>query len=335
MIPKQEDPQTSSKKEGIIKAMIATEDKLLIWPSRREDYATQEAFDAAWLDWRDDQYSVGSSDAAVICGVAPKSWGSPLELSLRKRGLIPRKTTQEWMKVGHLMEPVAAELYRMKTDCAYTGEQVCCSRSGRPWMKATLDRVTADRIVELKWKSRWSPVELGEEGDGDSLPAYWKLQAQHQLAIWGGDLVDFAVLNDGEVKIYPCPRNQELIDSLIAIEEKFRDDMIAGIDPEELVASDADILADLFHECEGTIDLDLDDQDAADKYDMLTAEIKELEDQKKTAKARLILSFGDMKFGVCPDGRTVVRSHWTNKARVQTVAEHSVTKFSIRKAKKA
>jgi len=60
-------------------------------------------------------YTVGGSDVATIFGVSP--WVTPLELWLVKKGKIkpPAKMNPKTLEMGHLLEPIAAHFYGVKT----------------------------------------------------------------------------------------------------------------------------------------------------------------------------------------------------------------------------
>ena len=76
---------------------------------------------ARWLECRmhgprgDIPYTLGGSDIATIFGVSP--WTTPKELWRVKKGLmkpLPKDNGLQ-LELGHLLEPVAAKLYELKT----------------------------------------------------------------------------------------------------------------------------------------------------------------------------------------------------------------------------
>jgi predicted phage-related endonuclease len=238
------------------------------------------------------------------------------------------------MTTGTVLEPAIAELYRLQTGCRFHGELVLCRSIEHPFMTASIDRVTDDgRIVELKFASRYTAHSIGDDGDSDSLPAAWKIQVQHQIECLGTDLATLAVLHDGVLKIFPVPRDQFLIDSLVAIEEEFWGYVERQEEPPELSASDADMLTELFGCHDGFVTLDDVDQEAADLYQRLGLDIKSLEASRDTAKARLLKSLGEVSTGELPDGRIVKRTRTVVPASVREVKAYTMTRITIKESK--
>ena len=74
-----------------------------------------------WLECRahgpkgDIEYTVGGSDVAAIFGVSP--WTTPLELWMIKKGRMKPavKANALQLEMGHLLEPIAALFYEVRS----------------------------------------------------------------------------------------------------------------------------------------------------------------------------------------------------------------------------
>ena len=177
----------------------------------------------------DRQKGVGSSDAPIITGDAPRSWGDPIELLQRlygeKTGLLdaadrPDNTLMEW---GRRLEDVIADWYAEQT-----GHRV--RRIGRlhhpkhPWMAASLDRRTVGvkpaRLIEIK-TAPYGGDEWGTPGTAE-IPPHVLVQVMHQLAVSGHGVADVAVLLRGsDPRIYTVERDADFIADLIELEAEF------------------------------------------------------------------------------------------------------------------
>lgn len=185
-----------------------------------------------YADRRD---TIGASDAPVIVGVAPRSWGDPTELLMRlyaeKTGLItheqidamdtPEQAARK--RMGLLMEEALATWY---ADTTKRKLRVVNSRPRHPehaWMACSLDRMTVGvkpkRIVQLK--IRRSDGDWGDPGTGE-VPDDVIAQEQHEMAVTGAQVADVAVLIGGnDPRIYTIERDEGYIADLIELEAEF------------------------------------------------------------------------------------------------------------------
>ena len=275
----------------------------------------------SWLDWR--KTGIGGSDAPVIAGRSP--YKSRVELWTEKAGLVkPSDFMSPAMKWGLLLEQPIATALQERIGCNYTGEQVCMASEERPWQLATLDRLTDDgRVVELKSVNSTKARTLGEDGDVDSLPEEWILQASHQLAVTKLDVVVFAVFVGTleDIRVYEVERNQPLIDALNELEEEFWDSVQTKTPPLALDVRDSEAIVKHLGVQEGQIALPPDVEAVVDEYQAIKAQIALLEDMKDGAKAKIIDALGGVSSGLLPGGRIV-------KCSVTDIAEG----VSVRKA---
>lgn len=274
-----------------------------------------------WLDWR--RTGIGGSDAPVVAGVS--EFKSRTQLWLEKTNIVkPDELTSSPIKWGHRLEPVIASTLQELIGCQYAGDQVCFQSDDRPWQLATLDRLTTDnRIIEMKSVNPAKAKTLGEDGDSDSLPASWVLQAQHQMAVTNFDVVIFAVFVGTleEIRIYDVERNDQLIDQLNEVEAEFWENVQTKTPPLAIDVRDSEALVKHLGVQEGQIALPQSIEEIVDEYEAIKAQIAILEDMKGSAKAKIIDSLGGVSSGLLPGGRIV-------KCSVSDIPEGT----SIRKA---
>lgn len=192
---------------------------------------------AAWLAWR--REGIGASDAAAIAGVAP--YRGPMSIWLDKTGRLPLEDDEEseYVRWGNLLEPAIAEEFEKRTGLFVPARALMLEYTETPdreWMRATIDGLVSDLppglhssgdaplgVLEIKtvagFKSKdWQPGEKNDLG----IPEHFQLQVQHQLAVTGLQHAWIAVLFGGQrMEIRELERDEELIDSLVGLEEAF------------------------------------------------------------------------------------------------------------------
>ena len=182
-------------------------------------------------EWHEDRKAgIGSSDAPIITGDAPRSWGDPIELLQglygEKTGLLdaadrPDNTLMEW---GRRLEDVVAAWYVDQTGRKLQRVNRRDRHPEHEWMTASLDRLTSGvkprRVVEIK-TAPFGGDEWGEPGTAE-IPMHVLIQVMHQLAVTGLSVADVAVLIHGsDPRIYTVERDDALIADLIELEAEF------------------------------------------------------------------------------------------------------------------
>lgn len=287
-----------------------------------------------WLEWR--RTGIGGSDAPVVAGCSP--YKSRAELWLEKTSKVAPSESMSWpMTWGLLLEDPIAKALQKRINCVYTGEQVCMQSDDRPWQLATLDRTTdKNQVVEFKSVGIGNARTLGEDGDSDSLPESWILQAQHQLAVTRWDLVIFAVFvgTTEDIRIYEVERNDQLINALNEVEAEFWESVQTKTPPLALDVRDSEALVRHLGVQEGRIALSEEVESVVDEYDSIKAQIALLEDMKGKAKAKIIDSLGGMSSGVLPGGRIVTCKVSEIPGRTQIVKPSTRINLSFRNPKR-
>lgn len=270
----------------------------------------------AWLERR--RQGLGSSDAAAVCGLS--RWGNPLSVYLDKLGVLPQESRPE-MEWGLRLEPVIAAAYTERTGQRLTTVPLAWSVA-HPFLLASVDRrwILAEnpvvthvgRIVELK--TTRSAEGWGDEGT-DQVPPDYLIQVQHQMAVLGEVCADVAVLIGGsDFRIYTVPRNEAVVEQLVAIEGRFWSRFLAREAPApDWSDPETPRLVELLHRPRGgvTVDLEGEAQHWVEAYETLGAETRALEKSRRQAKARLCELMGEAETGRLPDGRAIRRKKVT------------------------
>jgi putative phage-type endonuclease len=186
------------------------------WKASRID-VQQGSFE--WLDIR--KKHVCASDASIIMGMSP--WRTRQELLEEKKGLREVQEINFPMQRGMLLEPQARVLAENLFDNVfipgvYVSEEY-------PFMLASYDGISLDEkiILEIKCpgKKAHSDAKKGQ------IPAYYKPQLQHQIAVCGLDRVHYFSF-DGNCGItLREERDGEFIKKMIEMEWDFYQEMIA------------------------------------------------------------------------------------------------------------
>jgi putative phage-type endonuclease len=190
-----------------------------------------------WLEIR--RTCIGASEAAAACGQS--KWQTPYELAVQKQSG-EEIEDNEAMRWGRLLETAVLLGYEEDTGLKTESNSLTYQHPEFPWMIATPDGfafsqeeiVTMDngRLVEAKTASRYTAGEFGETGS-DQVPVQYLIQCQHQMAVMDVARCDLAVLIDGrDFRRYTIHRDNDLIELIIDQEQRFIEQLIAGVLPE-------------------------------------------------------------------------------------------------------
>ena len=204
--------------------------------TKREDFLAQRLL------------GIGGSDAGTIMGANP--YKTEYELYLEKRQELEAEDIGDKLpvKIGNALEDFVAKQYQDETGFKVQRFTSQLQHPEHAWMLGNLDRVVSldgkapsfkgeirtSRLLECKTalgkfidKSVWGPSGT------DQVPEHYLFQCMHYLAVAGADQCDLAVLMAGpEVRIYHIPRDDELIETMIAVEAAFWQRVIDGNPPE-------------------------------------------------------------------------------------------------------
>lgn len=141
-------------------------------------------------------YTVGGSDVAAIFGVSP--WITPLELWMVKKGRIktPPKANEAQLRMGHLLEPIAAQLYAEKTGNTVIVDTNLYQHADHAYALANFDRRFIRKtdgepgILECKSTSYHKAADWAK----DAYPLYYEFQLRFYLSVADVQIGDFSAL---------------------------------------------------------------------------------------------------------------------------------------------
>jgi len=272
-------------------------------------------------DRRERPVIFGASDAAAAVDQSPYS--SPLQLYLEKRGEFEAEFSEvqrRRMEEGHIFERATVDLYEIRTKQKTVRNLPMFFHPVLPFMAATPDGVakenpeTAEEIcpddtaVEAKLtsfrmidKSGIDENKFGEAGT-DAIPTQYLFQAQQQLAVLGLQRCDLPVYAD-EFRIYFIDRNDDLIEQIESAEKELAERIVAGDPPEPNWQHSGTVrVLGQMHGFEVGKVVTFDDEALKlwQRYQRLGELKKKIEEQRETAKAKLLHIFGPAELGRVP-----------------------------------
>lgn len=187
-----------------------------------------------WLAAR--RLGLGGSDMSTVAGV--NQYNSPYALWLDKTGRGEEKPQTQRMRMGHMLEPIVAELFTEQTGIPVRRAGLMRHRLNE-WMQVSVDRLSADGgICEYKTTNwRTNDAEVWQDGE---VPDHAEIQSQWGLAVTGRTHAHAMVLIDGhEVLHRVIPRDDNLIETLVEMGQRFWfEQVLADVAP-EIDGSDA------------------------------------------------------------------------------------------------
>ncbi|MDX3239748.1 YqaJ viral recombinase family protein [Streptomyces sp. ME03-5709C] len=237
-----------------------------------------------WLAVR--RSGIGGSDLAGILGLDKRR--GPRRVYEEKLGFTEPENS--YMRWGRRLEPVIAEEFSDETGLSTAMPPGTLVHIDHPWALANVDRyVLRDGAVagplECKNKSEY----LSGEWDGEEAPDGPALQAHWYQAVGGWQDAWLAGLIGGNrLRIFHLPRNEELIEELIAYAGAwYQRHIVEGfVPPVDGLESTKNLLARLWDvKPEAVAEVEVDTaRDLRAQRAALKAEIKALEDQLTTVE---------------------------------------------------
>lgn len=157
-----------------------------------------------WLAWR--KTGLGASDSPIIMEVS--DYKTPLQLFEEKLGISETPVNEYITGKGNRNEPRARALYELHT--GVDAPAVNVAHADFPWLRASLDGLTPDRFIEIKYVGNGEKWELAKAGI--VAPCYVP-QVQHQAFVTGlpGDYVCF---NGEEIIIVPVLPDMDYLNNV-------------------------------------------------------------------------------------------------------------------------
>lgn len=247
-----------------------------------------------WLEKRLDY--VTSTEIAALFGLSP--YVTEYELYHRKLertiDVIPDNKRMMWgRKLEAVIAQAAVDELGFGIDVA-TLEQNPFTEDSSHRMAATLDFVHNGVIIECKnvdawiWKQQWTDEEA---------PDHIELQVQAAMACSGASSAVIAALVGGnDLKLYRRQRDDEVIAALRQRAAKFWQRIEDKNPPPPVYERDADFIIGRYQDGSGEpVDMAGNAQFDAmlNKYSRLGSEIKQMEAERKSAKAQIYEMIGD------------------------------------------
>lgn len=270
------------------------------------DQATDEA---AWKAVRNK--GIGGSDVGAICGVSPFS--SARQIYFAKTGqfeeaLEPGAASRERMHFGHLLEPIVADEFALRTGKKLVEAGATFAHKDFLWQRANVDRLIVDDdgkpygILECKTTSEYNDEEWK---NGDILMSYI-YQLNWYLYVLDLTYGAFACLVGGnKFYYYEVYRNDELLrDTIIPAVTDFWFNNVLALKEPELQAGDTEYANETYAEVEKDSEIVLDDDESNSLAAVVfecKAKIKELTHTMEEAQNRLKDRLKDNEIGYCRD----------------------------------
>lgn len=273
----------------------------------------QDEDEAAWLAAR--TRGLGGSDIGPICGVS--HFSSARQIYLKKTGmftelenevLTPDSAAAERMHFGHMLEPIVAHEYSLRTGEKLYDAQVTLEHNDYPWALANVDRFIVDEenkpigILECKTSSEYNK----EDWEDGNIPVTYMYQLQWYLWITGLEWGAFACLVGGnKFYHYKVYRDDELLNNTIipAAKKFWFENVLALVEP-EMQESDTDFVNAVNVECEKSSEMFFEDDTTNELLRTIVdckAKIKELEGIMTEAQNRIKDKLGNTEIGYSAD----------------------------------
>lgn len=257
-----------------------------------------------WQQWRRTVNTIGGSDAAAVVGLSP--YKSPYSLWAEKTGAMEPEdiSEKEAVRLGNDLEDYVAQRWSEATGKKVRRERAIITNPDFPFAHANIDRAVVgeqDAGLECKTTSSFDTIRLLRDGE---IPDTWYCQCQHYMMITGSKHWYLAAVAFGAGFFrFEIPRNDAEIQALLAAEEQFYQMVISRIPPEvDGADSTLDAIRATFPREEQGITVDLSGYgiDIA-ILAQCDRQIKELEQKKSAAKARIMQCMGSAERAASAD----------------------------------
>lgn len=220
-----------------------------------------------WLEMR--RSKIMASDAPIIMCQSP--WKTPFQLFEEKLGLRPQPASNNAMRRGTELEPIARQAYIDHTKI-YVEPEVVFHKEIE-WMGASLDGISKDRsiIVEIKCPGK-KDHDLAKEG---KIPEKYYAQLQHQLAVTNANVLHYFSYSDEDFCLIEIKKDKDFIYMLHKKEKEFWENL-QNFTPPKLIHKDF------------VKRIDKEWSEAENKWNEITVKIKALEEEEKIYRESLI-----------------------------------------------
>lgn len=263
----------------------------------------QEDDEDAWLKAR--TKGIGGSDVGAICGVSPFS--SAKQVYFSKTGqyqdsFAPNDAAKDRMHFGHVLEPVVADEYALRTGCKLIDINCTVQHKDHPWALANIDRLMVEEIEQEDGSVVIKPIGIleckttgeymdDEWSNGEILMSYL-YQLNWYLWILGLERGAFACLVGGnKFYYYDVYRNDELLNEVMIPQARdfWFNNVLKLVEP-EMQATDDVVIKELYMDCVKGSEIQLLEDVENDLVATIVTckkKVKELTDIQKAAENRI------------------------------------------------
>ncbi len=251
-----------------------------------------------WLQCR--REGIGGSDVSIIAGL--NKYKSIYELWQEKLGELPLKETESEIAYwGTVLENVVKQEFIKRTGLKVRAKNMILQHEKYPFMIADVDGVVRDSNGNLCIFEAKTAIEYKKEVWEQGIPEEYQLQVQHYLAVTGYKKAYIAALVGGN-KFYlkEIERDEEMIELIIAMEEKFWNCVVEKKMPEPDGADRTGEWLDSYYKKVEKSKILLPEESRAwiDHYLEVNEELKRLNEEKKELANRLKLLLQNKTEGV-------------------------------------
>lgn len=255
----------------------------------------QEDDEESWLRAR--TRGIGGSDVGAICGVSP--FTSARQIYLKKTGqfqdaLKVNDASKDRMHFGHMLEPVVADEYALRTGSILKTVDATLVHKDFPWALANIDRLIVDEegkpigILECKTTSEY----MNEEWKSGEILESYIYQLNWYMWILGLEKGAFACLVGGnKFYYYDVFRNDDLLANVIIPAAKsFWFDNVLALKEPEMQSTDTEFANSIYSKVLKNSEITLPDDETNDLACTIfdcKGRIKELEKILSEAQNRI------------------------------------------------
>ena len=251
-----------------------------------------------WLQMR--KAGIGGSDCSAAVGLS--RWKSPFQLWSEKTDrIVPTKAGQAayW---GSLLEPLLrAEVAKRMPEAEVRECPFFLRSKEHPYMLANLDGYVKNSdgsfsVLEIKTANAFAAVQDWQNG----LPIEYYCQVMHYMAVTGMNSAYVAVLLGGNTfEIQKIDRDEDMIQHIIQMEERFWYDYMLKDTPPEATAKDNEILGQLYPRSEEkAIEMPTTARDILTDYKKACQDLALAKEAKEQAEAKLKMMLADAEVGL-------------------------------------
>lgn len=267
-----------------------------------------------WQDWRQKVKTIGGSDAASVLGRNPYKSAYTLWAEKTGRKAPPKLSDSEAVRLGTDLEDYVARRWAEASGKKVKRLNAILSNSDYPWAHANIDRAVVgerDAGLECKTTASWEVIQAVRAGE---IPAAWKCQCLHYMAVTGAKRWYLAVLCFGSgFFTFTMERNEADIAALMAAEKEFAACVERGEAPKiDGSQSSLDTLRSVFDKARDGVEIDLGGvQHELAEYVRLKEQIKQLDAQADARKAAVMAYMGSAEKGSFRGGSVT----WKNQVK--------------------